>query len=73
MPLTPECIVRIAARRQSHNEFTGVTHSKTRADAVNTTVVTYCTPTNMRQSVRKPSVGCFRGASATMRGVRQAR
>jgi hypothetical protein len=38
MPLTPECIVRIAARRQSHNEFTGVTHSKTRANAINTIV-----------------------------------
>ena len=57
MPLTPERIVRIAARRQSHNEFTGVTHSKIRADAVNTIVVAYCTPTNMRQSVRKPSDG----------------
>ncbi|MGZ9215120.1 MAG: hypothetical protein ACXW53_24785, partial [Candidatus Binatia bacterium] len=44
-------------------------------DAINTIVqvVAYCTPTNMRQSVRKPSVGCFRGASATMRGVWQAR
>jgi hypothetical protein len=30
MPLTPERIVRIVARRRSHNEFTGVTHSKSR-------------------------------------------
>jgi hypothetical protein len=28
MSLTPERIVRVAARRRSHNEFTGVTHSK---------------------------------------------
>ncbi len=39
MPLTPECVVRIAARRRSHNELTAVTHSKIRADAVNTIVV----------------------------------